>query len=80
MKREAEAIGPYDMMFYSEVSKDLSKLLDSKDEEILSHELQKGQSSSQGAEADSKGSKPEESKASAPGKPAAAPAKTLTPA
>jgi len=32
IEKEASVIGPYDMMFYSEVTKDLSKLLDDKDQ------------------------------------------------
>jgi hypothetical protein len=40
VEREASAIGPYDMMFYSEVTKDLLKLLDGKDAEILRRELE----------------------------------------
>lgn len=34
VKKEASAIGPYDMMFYAAVSKDLLKLLGDKDREI----------------------------------------------
>ena len=40
IKKEASVIGPYDMMFYSEVTKDLSKLLDEKDQQIYQSELQ----------------------------------------
>ena len=39
MKRAASGIGPYEMMFFSEVSKDLLKLMDSKDKEIEEQEL-----------------------------------------
>ena len=39
IKREASVIGPYDMMFYSEVTKDLLKLHDEKDSEIQRLEL-----------------------------------------
>jgi hypothetical protein len=38
--KEQEAIGPHSMMFFSEVTKDLQKLLGSKDEEIMKSEIQ----------------------------------------
>jgi len=31
IRKNSSVIGPYDLMFFSEVTKDLSKLLDSKD-------------------------------------------------
>jgi hypothetical protein len=39
VQKEASALGPYDMMFYSAVSKDLLKLLDEKDQRIRDHAL-----------------------------------------
>jgi len=40
IEKEASAIGPYDMMFYSEVSKDLRQLLGDKDREIAQTEIE----------------------------------------
>jgi hypothetical protein len=40
VKKAASGVGHYEMMFYSEVSKDLLKLLEPKDDEIQSQELQ----------------------------------------
>ena len=39
IKQEAAAIGAYDIMFYSEVTKDLYKLLNDKDDEIAKKEI-----------------------------------------
>ena len=49
VKKEADAISPFDMMFYSEVTKDLQKVLGEKDSEIEKSELQTSQAA-QGAE------------------------------
>jgi len=51
IKQEANAIGPYDMMFYSEVTKDLQKLLTDKDEEIAKHEIQTSKTTDDSADA-----------------------------
>ena len=40
IKKESSSIGPYDLMFFSEVTKDLSKLLDDKDKQIAQSEIQ----------------------------------------
>lgn len=40
VKQEANAIGQFDMQFYSEVTKDLQKLLAPKDQEIEKSEIQ----------------------------------------
>ena len=45
IKQEASAIGPYDMMFYSEVTKDLQRLLTDKDQEIAKNEIQTSKAS-----------------------------------
>jgi hypothetical protein len=39
IKKEAGSIGPYDLMFFSEVTKDLSKLLEEKDKQIAQSEM-----------------------------------------
>jgi hypothetical protein len=39
VEKEAEAISPFDMLFYSEVTKDLQKVLGEKDSEIEKSEL-----------------------------------------
>ena len=52
IEKEARAIGPYDMMFYSEVSKDLQKLLGGKDEEIARHEIETTKAPGDGAGGD----------------------------
>ena len=74
LQREAAAIGPYDMMFYSEVTKDLLKLFDEKDASILKNELQ-----STSAEAGAEGSAEEEKKTDSQ-KAAAEPVAAMTPA
>ena len=72
IKKEASVIGPYDMMFYSEVTKDLSKLLDEKDQQIYQSELQTSKKQESTAEISSN---KEEQKSGA-----SEPAKTMTPA
>jgi hypothetical protein len=43
IKKAASGIGPYEMMFFSEVSKDLLKLMEPKDTQIQQQELQTAQ-------------------------------------
>lgn len=49
IEKEASAIGPYDMMFYAAVSKDLQQLLGDKDQQIFDQELEMSKASGDGA-------------------------------
>lgn len=75
IEKEGRAIGPYDMIFYSEVSKDLQKLLGDKDQEIARHEIETTKASSN--DQDAEGAADEEK---IPEKKAAEPKKAMTPA
>lgn len=82
IKKEASVIGPYDMMFYSEVTKDLLRLLDEKDTQIQTHELQMSQQSQPSLESQA-ADQQEEQKASDARKAGTTPteaAKAMTPA
>ena len=50
IKQECNSIGPYDMTFYAEVTKDLQKLLTDKDEEIAKHEMKRSTTEDDSAE------------------------------
>jgi hypothetical protein len=72
VKKEASSISPFDMEFYSEVTKDLQLVLGEKDAEIAKSELQMSQAAP-AAEAAVEETKVDEPKS-------AEPVKTLTPA
>jgi hypothetical protein len=79
IEKEASVMGPYDMMFYSEVTKDLLKLLNEKDEEIEKHELQTSQQA-QPATVGPVGGQPEEQKTEAKKAAPVESTKAMTPA
>jgi len=74
VKQEASAIGPYDMMFYSEVTKDLGKLLTDKDVEIAKNEIQTSKTEDNSAG----GAEPPEEEKVEEKKPGADPAKPMS--